>query len=68
MGPPISITSDFSSETVEPEEVAQYFSNTERNELSAVNLYLVKIPFRNEGEIKTLTRKSRIICHQQAYP
>lgn len=28
----------------------------------------MKIPFRNEGEIKTFTRKSRDFCHQVAYP
>ena len=39
------------------EEVEQYFSRAERKELLTVNLYLVKLPFRNEEKNNILITK-----------
>ena len=52
MGKVITMTTDFSLETTEPEEKLQYFSSAERKELSVYNPMPSAMSFKNKGKLK----------------
>lgn len=63
----IKITLNLSSETMEARGKVNIFQMLKEKNCQPRILYLLKI-FRNKGEIKALTLRTKKICYQQTYP